>query len=449
MTSRYDLVVIGAGSGGVRASRIAASLGARVAVCEVDRLGGTCVNLGCVPKKLFVHGSALGAHMQDAEGFGWTVPSPGFDWHGLTRGTAGEVKRLNGVYRRLLEGAGVDLVEGHAVVVGPHEVEVSGRRLSAENILVATGSWPFVPDFPGNELAITSNEAFSLPELPRRAVVVGGGYIAVEFAGIYRGLGVEVCHLHRGDQLLRGFDHEVRSFVTDELRSRGVQLRMNTEVRRIDRVAGGLEVTLPGEGSVETDLVFLATGRRPRTQGLGLEQVGVELGPDGAVLVDDRFHSSVPSIHAVGDVIDRVQLTPVALSEGMTLARNLFGGTDEGVDYTLIPTAVFGQPPIGTVGLTQEQAQDRGHQVVIYRSTFRPLVHTVSGRAERTMVKLVVDRESDRVLGCHMVGADAAEIVQGLAVALTCGATKAQFDATLGIHPTSAEEFVTLRTPVG
>jgi glutathione reductase (NADPH) len=447
-TYDYDLFVIGAGSGGVRASRMAASYGAKVAVAEERYLGGTCVNVGCIPKKLLVYGAHFSEDFADAMNYGWTVPEPSFDWRTLIANKDKEIARLNGIYRNLLTNAGVAILESRARIVGPNEVEVGGKRVTAKNILVAVGAWPMVPDIPGKELGITSNEAFYLDKLPERIVIAGGGYIAVEFAGIFEGLGSKVTQLYRGPLFLRGFDDDVRKTLADEMRKKGVDLRFDADISRLDKSSNGIVATLKDGSRLEADTVMFATGRVPNTSSLGLQDVGVDLAWNGAVVVDEYFRTSVPSIYALGDVTHRLQLTPVAIAEAMVLTANLFGGANRVMDYENIPTAVFSQPPVGTVGLTEEQAREHCGDVAIYRSTFKPLKHTLSGRDERTMMKLIVEKSTDRVVGCHMVGADAGEIVQGLAIALVCGATKAQFDATIGVHPSAAEEFVTMRTPV-
>jgi glutathione reductase (NADPH) len=447
-TYDFDLFVIGAGSGGVRASRMAAGFGARVAVAESSRLGGTCVNLGCVPKKLMVYASTFSAVSEDARGFGWTVPQPTFDWTTLIANKDREIARLNGIYLELLEGAGVRVMEGHARLRDRHTVEVEGTVVTADRILIATGGRPFKSEIPGNELSITSDEIFHLDRQPKRIVIAGGGYIAVEFAGILKGMGSEVTLVYRGPLFLRGFDDDVRSTLADEMRKRGIDLRFETLIDRIEHTGDGLVATTNHGDVLETEQILSAMGRLPNTAGLGLEEIGVELTDRGAVVVNEQLESSVPGIYALGDCIDRIALTPVALAEGMALAETLFNNNPTVVDYTDVPSAVFSQPPIGTVGLTETQARDQGFDVIVYRSTFRPMVHTLSGRDERTMMKLVVDKPSDRVLGVHMVGADAGEIVQGIAIALKAGATKAAFDSTIGIHPTAAEEFVTMRTPV-
>jgi len=450
MAFDFDLYVIGAGSGGVRAARFAAGFGARAAVAESRYLGGTCVNVGCVPKKLLVYGAHYREDFEQAASYGWHAGEPGFDWATLIANKNREIERLNGIYRNLLTGSGVTLHEGHARLLDPHTVEINGQRHTARHILVATGGWPHVPDIPGKEHAITSNEAFFLKALPRRVLVVGGGYIAVEFASIFNGLGAHTVQVYRRELFLRGFDGSVREHLRDELIKKGLDLRFNADVARIDkRPDGSLAATLQNGAVIETDCVFYATGRRPMLDNLGLENTGVQLNDAGFIAVDDEYHSSEPSILAVGDVIGRMPLTPVALAEGMAVARRLFRPEEyRKVDYDLIPTAVFSLPNIGTVGLTTEAALQAGHRIKRYESRFRPMKLTLTGDQEKTLMKLVVDADTDRVLGCHMVGPDAGEIVQGLAVALKAGATKQVFDETIGIHPTAAEEFVTLRTPV-
>ncbi len=449
MAHDFDLFVIGAGSGGVRAARFAAGFGAKVAVAESRYLGGTCVNVGCVPKKLLVYGAHFSDDFEQAAGFGWSLEDAQFDWGQLIANKNREIERLNGIYRNLLVNSGVTLLEGHAKLTGAHEVEVDGQRYSAKHILIATGGWPQIPDIPGKDLAISSNEAFYLKELPKRVLVVGGGYIAVEFAGIFQGLGAKTSLLYRGDLFLRGFDGGVRTHLKEELEKRGMDLQFNSDIQRIDRQDdGSLKATLKDGRELVADCVFYATGRRPMLDNLGLENTGVELDPRGFIRVDDLYQTTAPSILAIGDVIGRVQLTPVALAEGMAVARRLFKPEQyRPVDYQNIPTAVFSQPPIGTVGLTEEQALEQGHQVQIFESRFRPMKLTLTHVQEKTLMKLVVDADTDRVLGCHMVGPDAGEIIQGLGIALKAGATKQQFDETIGVHPTAAEEFVTLRTP--
>ncbi len=442
----YDLYVIGAGSGGVRASRVAAQLGARVAVAESTHLGGTCVNVGCVPKKLFVYGSHFAEDFGDARAYGWSAAPPSFDWPTLRDNKTTEVKRLNGVYRNLLTNAGVDIHEGRARLGDPHRVEINGRSYTAERVLVATGSRPWMPEFPGAEHVICSDDAFYLPRFPRRVLVVGGGYIAVEFAGIFAGLGAEARLAYRGPLFLRGFDDGVREFVAEQLVEKGVVLQFNTEVVNIELDGEERLVTLSDGSTLRTDLVMFATGRHPNVEGLGLAECGVDLGGNGAVLVDEAYRSSVPHILAIGDVIDRLQLTPVAIAEAMCVAHNLFGeGASRRLNYENIATAVFCQPNIGTVGVTEAEARQRLERVEVYESAFRPMKHTLTGRSERTFMKLIVDAGNDRVVGIHMVGPEAGEIIQGMAVAVTAGATKRQFDATVGIHPTAAEEFVTMR----
>jgi glutathione reductase (NADPH) len=428
---------------------MSARYGARVAVAEERYLGGTCVNVGCVPKKLFVYGSHFSEDFDDAAAYGWTVDEPRFDWPTLRDNKTREIERLNGVYRGLLESAGVEIITQRVRLRDRHTIEIGGDTVTADRILIATGGWPHVPDFPGCEHVITSNEAFYLERFPDRIIVVGGGYIAVEFAGIFAGLGARATLLYRGPLFLRGFDDGVRSFVAEQLREKHVDLQFDARVERIELTRNGARrITLADGRTIEADLVLHATGRRPHSSDLGLEEVGVRFGERGAIAVDDRYRTNVDNIFAIGDVIDRVQLTPVAIAEAMVVSDNLFNGTDRTLDYRGIPTAVFCQPNIGTVGLTETAAKDAGYTVRIFESTFRPMKHTMSGRNERTFMKLVVDATSDRVLGAHMVGPDAGEIIQGIGVALKAGATKAQFDSTIGIHPTAAEEFVTMREPV-
>ena len=450
MAYEFDLFVIGAGSGGVRAARFAAGFGAKVAVAESRYLGGTCVNVGCVPKKLLVYGAHFADDFEQASGFGWSLGEANFDWPTLIANKDREIHRLNGIYRNLLVNSGVTLIEGHAKLTGPNEVEVNGQRYTAKHILIATGGWPQIPEIPGHEHAISSNEAFFLKELPKRVLVVGGGYIAVEFAGIFHGLGAETSLLYRGEMFLRGFDGAVRKHLHEELLKRGMDVQFNADIARIDKQAdGSLKATLKDGRELIADCVFYATGRRPMLDNLGLENTAVKLDKRGFVEVDDLYQSAEPSILAIGDVIGRVQLTPVALAEGMAVARRLFKPEQyRAVDYKMIPTAVFSLPNIGTVGLSEEQAIEEGHKVQIFESSFRPMKLTLTECQERTLMKLVVDADTDKVLGCHMVGPEAGEIVQGLAIALKAGATKQHFDETIGVHPTAAEEFVTMRTPV-
>jgi glutathione reductase (NADPH) len=440
----FDLITIGAGSGGIRASRLAGGYGARVAIVEKSRVGGTCVMRGCIPKKLLVYGTHYADEFEDARGFGWTVDGARLDWAALIEAKNRELDRLEGVYGGVLRRNNVQLIEGKGVVEDAHTVDVAGRRLTAKKLLIACGGWPTLPNIPGIEHAITSNEALDLPELPERLAIVGGGYIAVEFCGIFRAAGVEVTEVIRAGEVLRGFDEEVRAFLSAQMEKRGVRILRETVVRAIERTNAGLVLSLADGGTLETDTVMYATGRAPNTRGLGLEETGVQLGDNGEIVVDAWNRSSVAHIYAVGDCTDRVNLTPVAIAEGRAFAETHFNNNPICLDYDNIPSAVFSQPPVGVVGLTEIQARLRG-QVNVYSSRFRPLAHTLSGRDESTMMKIVVDSETDRVVGCHMVGADAPEIVQGLAIALKCGATKAHFDQTIGIHPTAAEEFVSMR----
>lgn len=446
----FDLFVIGAGSGGVRAARFAAGYGARVAVVESRYLGGTCVNVGCVPKKLMLYGAHFAEDFELASGFGWTVNNTEFDWKTLIHNKNREIERLNGIYRNLLVNSGVKVIEGHGRILGEHEVEVDGHRYTAEHILIATGGWPQIPDIEGREHAISSNEVFFLEHLPKRVIVVGGGYIAVEFASIFQGVGAQTSLVYRGELFLRNFDGAVRKHLQEELTRKGMDIQFNTDISRIDKLEdGSLQATFKDGRTQQADCIFYATGRRPMLDNLGLENVCIELDKRGFISVNDLYQTSTSSILAIGDVIGRVQLTPVALAEGMAVARSLFKPDEyKPVDYSLIPTAVFSLPNIGTVGLTEEEALKKGHAVKVFESRFRPLKLTLTDSQERVLMKLVVDAEDDKVLGCHMVGPEAGEIIQGLAVALKAGATKAVFDDTIGVHPSSAEEFVTMRTPV-
>src|SRR6185312_8195312 len=436
---------IGAGSGGVASSRRAGSYGARVGICEDSRVGGTCVIRGCVPKKLLVYGAQFADAFSDAKAYGWTVAPPVHDWASLIAAKDQEVDRLEDIYRKMLKDSGVRLIEGRGRLVDAHTVEIEGVHHTAANILVATGAHPVLPAIPGIEHAITSNEALDLATLPRRIVIVGGSYIAVEFAGIFHSLGSEVTLAIRREELLYGFDDDVRVTLARELRARGIEIRGRTEISRIEKRDHGYDLAAAKGDTLSADLVMYATGRRPNTRGIGLEEAGVQLNENGAVIVDSWSRSRMPNIYAVGDVTDRLNLTPVAIAEGRALAETLFNNNPIEMDHANVATAVFSQPPVATVGMTEHDARQAVAAVDIYRAQFRPMKHTLSGREERTMMKLVVDRRSDRVLGCHMVGADAPEIIQGLAIAIKCGATKRQFDQTVGIHPTAAEEFVTMR----
>ena len=444
----YDLFTIGAGSGGVRASRVSAAYGAKVAVAEERYLGGTCVNVGCIPKKLLVYASHFSDDFENAAGFGWTVGESRLDWRALIANKDKEIARLNTVYRKLLQDSGVTIIEDRAEVIDPHTVAVAGKKMTAQYILVAVGSWPVVPAIPGVEHAITSNEAFYLPKLPRKVIIVGGGYIGVEFAGIFHGLGVEVTQIYRGPLFLRGFDDDCRKTLAEEMRKRGVDLRFSTVIEKIEKVDSGLRAIFEGGTSLEADQILYATGRLPNTRSLGLEKAGVEMELNGAVTVDDFSKTNVDSVYAIGDCTDRMMLTPVAIAEGRAVAETLFNNNPMKPNYLNVPSVVFSTPNIGTVGLTEALARKQYKTIDVYKTSFRPLKHTMTGREEKIMMKIIVDQATDKVLGCHMVGPDAGEIVQGLAVAVNCGATKAQFDATIGIHPTAAEEFVTMRTKV-
>jgi glutathione reductase (NADPH) len=442
----FDMFTIGAGSGGVASSRRAAGYGARVAICEELRIGGTCVLRGCVPKKLLVYGAQFADAFADAAGFGWSVPPATHDWPALIAAKDKEIGRLSQIYINMLNNAGVEIIDGRGVVVDPHTVEVGDRRYTADKILVAVGGWPETPQLPGIEHVISSNEALDLARLPKRIAIVGGGYIAVEFAGIFNGFGSEVVEIIRREHVLRGFDEDLRVCLGEEMRARGIDIRGDTRVARIDKTAAGYTVATTAGDQIETDLVMYATGRKPNTKGMGLAEAGVALAENGAVKVDEWQRSTtVPNIYAVGDVTDRINLTPVAIAEGRAIAETLYNSNPIRMDHDDVPSAVFSNPPIGTVGLTEDEAQRKYGEIDIYTARFRPMKNTLSGRGERTFMKLVVARRSDRVVGCHMLGPDAPEIIQGLAVAVKCGATKRQFDQTVGIHPSAAEEFVTMR----
>lgn len=444
----YDLFVIGGGSGGVRAARVSASFGAKAAVAEEYRLGGTCVIRGCVPKKLFVYAARFGGEFEDAAGFGWNVNGASFDWPTLVANKDKEISRLEGIYGNLLDGSGVETFAERAELVDANTLRLvtSNKTVTAKWILIATGAHPFVPDIPGAEYAITSNEAFHLKTLPKRILIVGAGYIAVEFANIFHGLGSDVTQVYRGPQILRGFDDDLRDGLAEEMRKRGIDIRVNTKVTEIAIAGDAFTVSFDSGDSVETDLVMYATGRVPNTQGLGLEAVGVATGAKGEIVVDEASRTSVDNIFAVGDVTDRVALTPVAIQEGQAFAQTVFNKNPTTVEYACIPTAVFSEPEIGTVGLTEIEAREKYAEVDIYKSRFRPMKHTLSGRDEFMIMKLIVDVESDRVVGCHILGPDAGEIAQMAAISMRLKATKADFDATMALHPSAAEELVTMTT---
>ena len=444
----YDLFVIGAGSGGVRAARMAASKGKKVAVAEERYLGGTCVNVGCVPKKLFVYASQFPEQFLSSRGFGWSQEShPSFDWSTLRDNKTKEIERLNGIYQSLIDSSGADLFDGRAKLQGPNSVFVNGATYSAKKILIATGGWPFIPEFPGSEYAISSNEMFFLDELPATAIVVGGGYIAVEFAGILNGLGVDTHLVYRGPHLLKSFDREMSEKIEAGMKEKGVKLHLNTQITKIEKETNRFKVDVdPGE-SITCSLVLYATGRTANTSDLGLENTKIELHRDGSIPVNEQFCTVEPSIYALGDVIDRVQLTPVAIQEAMVLVDHLFGQGEATIDYGNIPTAVFCQPEFSTVGLSEEKAKKDYSDIAVYTSDFKPMLQTLGGGHDRISMKLIVDNTTDKVIGCHMVGEHAAEIIQGIAIAMKAGATKTDFDATIGIHPSAAEEFVTMRKP--
>ena len=448
----YDLITIGAGSGGVRASRIAASHGARVAIIEDDRPGGTCVLRGCVPKKLLVFGAAFSAEVEDAAGFGWDTGQPddwGHDWGQLISRKNAELDRLSGIYTSLLETAGVEIIAGRGVVRDAHTVAVDGRELTAARLLIAVGGWSSMPPIPGlAEHAISSNEALDLSYRPDEVVVFGSGYIAVEFAGIFNGFGARTHLVYRADLPLRGFDEDIRAAYAEAAEARGIILHPGTSISSVSADATEKVITLENGEVIRADTLMAATGRKPNTAGLGLAEAGVELDDAGAVRVNDDRQTSVPSIYALGDVTNRINLTPVATGEGHALADTLYGGNSRRVDLNDVPTAVFSQPPIATVGITETEAAASGSPYDIYQAHFRAMKNTISGRQEKTLMKLIVARDSDKVIGAHMLGPDAPEIIQGIGIAIKAGATKADFDATIGIHPTAAEEFVTMRQPV-
>jgi glutathione reductase (NADPH) len=443
-----DLIVIGAGSGGVRAARIAASYGARVTIAEEYRVGGTCVIRGCVPKKLLVYASRFFDEFEDAGGYGWTVPDPTFHWPSLIANKDREIARLEAAYINTLERNNVVLVKSRAVIEDPHTVRLvsNGARVHAETILIATGAWPHMgPDIPGHEHVISSNEAFDLTEFPKRIVIQGGGYIAVEFACIFAGLGSEVTLVYRGENILRGFDDDVREHLRNEMRKRGITVTCGHIVAAVEKSGEELITRLSDRSTITSDKVMFAIGRRPNVMGLGLDKLHVKIHEHGGVEVDDYSRTSVPSIYAVGDVTNRVNLTPVAIREGHAFADTLYGNTPTPVDHANVPTAVFSEPEVGVIGLTETQARERLSKLDVYKTTFRPMKATLSGRDTRSFMKLLVDGDSDRVVGCHIVGPDAGELIQAIGIAVKMGATKADFDATMAVHPTAAEELVTLR----
>jgi len=443
----FDLFVIGGGSGGVACARRAASHGARVGLVEESRMGGTCVHRGCIPKKFLVYASHFRHDFEDAAGYGWRVGESSFDWSAIVAAKSTELDRLEGIYRRLLKESGVTSFDGRGTLLDANTVAIGADRYSADTVLIATGGWPSLPDLPGIDLAITSNEAFDLPQLPKRIVIVGGGYIASEFACIFNGLGAKIVQLYRSDMILRGFDMDVREICCDEMRKTGVDVRLNTNAVRLEKTAGGIALTTSHGDILEVDQVMFATGRAPNTSGIGLDTVGVAFNHNGAVTVNSGSRSNVENIYAVGDCTDRVNLTPVAIHEGRCLAETLYNNNPQIPDHRDIPTAVFTQPEIGTVGMSEEDARTHCAAVDIYKTRFRPLKHTLTGRDETVFMKLVVDHADDRVVGCHMIGTGAGEMSQLLGVAIKAGATKAQFDETVAVHPTSAEEFVTMYEP--
>lgn len=443
----YDLFVIGAGSGGVRAARMSASYGARVGIAEERYLGGTCVNVGCVPKKLLVYASHVSEEIHNAQGFGWNIDHLSFDWSKLLKNKDTEIQRLNGIYKNLLENTGVGIINGRATIIDAHTVEIESVKYSAERILIATGGWPSLPDIPGKEYIISSNEAFFLESLPKKIIIVGGGYIAVEFAGIFNGLGVDTTVIHRGSLLLRGFDQDLRSTLAEEMQKKGIKIIFNGNINRIDKADEQLVASFEDGTKLKAEQIMYATGRKPMTSNLGLEGVGIELNENNAIKVNDEYQTNILSIYAIGDVTDRINLTPVALAEGMVLAKRFFANENKVIDYSDIPTCVFSQPSLGTVGLTEEQARKKYVDIDIYKSRFIPMKYSLSDNNEKTMMKMIVEKKTSRVVGVHMIGPDAGEIIQGIGIAMKASASKQDFDSTIGIHPTAAEEFVSMREP--
>jgi len=448
-TYDYDYFVIGAGSGGVRSARIAATHGAKTGIAEKAHLGGTCVNIGCVPKKLFAYGADFGPSFEDARGYGWRADNVSFDWQTLRGNKDTEIARLNGIYKNILDNAGVDLIDGHACLLDPHTVQIGDQKITADKILIATGATPRRPTVPGGDLFKISDDMFYLDELPQKAVIVGGGYIAVEFAHILHGIGVEVDLLYRGSMFLRSFDDDLSLTLADEMRKSGINLHFHCDIESAGEKDDKILVHCTTGGTIECDLALAAIGRIPNADNLGLDAAGIDLCPEGTIEVNKHHQTSTPNIYAIGDVTNTPNLTPVALREGHWLADHLFGSHNpQPIDYTCIPTAIFSHPPIGTVGLSEEQAKVKDYDFDVYKTTFKPMVHTLSGRDEKTMMKLIVDKKTDKVIGLHMIGRDTPEMLQGFAVAMNAGATKADFDRTIAIHPTAAEELVTMRTPV-
>lgn len=445
--SDYDLVVIGGGSGGVRAARIAAGHGAKVAICEEFRYGGTCVIRGCVPKKMMVYASHFHEEFADSTSYGWSSKVEGFDWATLINNKDQEIDRLNGIYENLLRNAGVEILYGTAKLDDANTVSIGDQKLTTDKVLIATGGTPFLPNIAGIEHAISSNEVFHLEQQPKSAIVVGGGYIAVEFAGIFNGLGTDTTLIYRGPQILRGFDDDIRNHLANEIIKKGVNLKVNNNIQTIALNDDGTRrVTLSDGSETSVDCVLYATGRIPNTKGLGLHAAGIKLGKKEEILVDDSSKTNLDNVYAVGDVTDRIALTPVATMEGHAFADSIFGNKPRLADHTNVPSAVFSQPPLASVGLGEQQAKQEYKNIDTYSSEFKILKHTLTPNTERTLMKLVVDADSDRVIGAHMVGPDAAEIMQGIAIAVKAGAKKSDFDATVGIHPSSAEEFCTMRT---
>lgn len=447
-TYDFDYFVIGGGSGGVRSARIAASLGAKVGIAESKHLGGTCVNVGCVPKKLMIYAADYAAEFEDAKGYGWSIPGePKFNWNHFIERKNNEIERLNGIYQNLLDTNKVQVFHDHAMFLDPHTLKIGNKTVTAEKILIATGGQPRPPSVDGGEHTITSDEIFYLDKQPDHLLIIGGGYIGVEFAHIFAGMGTKVTLCHRGATLLRTFDHDLSEHLIEEMKKQGITIGLHCNLEEIGKkVNGKLEARMSNGDMIECDQILNATGRIPNTQGLGLNNINLELEDTGQIKINDDYQTSIPHIYALGDVTNTLQLTPVAISEGQELARRLFGNTSPKKDYLkTVATAIFSRPPIGTIGLSEHDARQQGYDIEVYKTNFRSMKYILAGRDERTFMKLIVDKKTDRVIGCHMIGQDAGEIMQGFSVAMNCGATKADFDRTIGIHPTSAEEFVTMK----
>ena len=441
----YDLFVIGGGSGGIRAARLSSSFGARVAIAEEKYLGGTCVNVGCVPKKLFFYASYFSEEFNHAQSYGWYHNNNRFVWNDLIKNKNKEIERLNGIYQKILDDSNVKVFEEHAKIIDPHTIKINNENITAKYIMIATGGWPYIPNIEGKELAITSNEAFFLETLPNKIIIVGGGYIAVEFASIFKGLNIETSLIYRGPLVLRGFDKDLREVLSNEMEKKGINLIFNKDIKKIKKINTEISAELDDGQKLMADQVMFATGRRPNCSNIGLDEVGVKLDAEGAIEINSNYQTSISSIYAVGDVTNRINLTPVALAEGSIVANNLFNNTSKIASYENIPTCVFSQPNIATVGLTEDEARKKYKDITVYKSLFTPLKLTLTQSNEKSFIKLITNKKTNLVIGAHMVGENAGEIMQGIAIAIKAGATKDIFDSTIGIHPTLAEEFVTMR----